>query len=338
MKAQKHTAQEIAKLAGVSLDQAVKVMLGQPGVEEAARRKVYEVMQKVGYLPTQTQKPVTTSAGVIGIVCPGRLSNDYVGAVAAGITETAKLQGYETTVHAQGRYFEDDMVQLLAPGGVDGIIMIVPYHSQQLIALCHRHNRPYVLVDYQENIDFSNVPTVEVKNRQAIIQAMNHLFALGHKRIAFITGILRMVSALERLEGYKDALAEAGILFDPDLVGEGTWDHRTGYEHSKQFLQLAFPPTAIVASNDLMAFGAYQAIREAGLEIGKHVSVIGVDDIDMAATVSPTLTTVRQPSVDLGKIAAEMLIQQLNGETPTLLHAQMDTELIIRQSTGRARA
>jgi len=321
-------------MAGVSINEALRVLLGQPGVDELVRRKVLEVMQTAGYHQSAAHKPATDALRTIGIVSPGPLISDYMGGVTDGIMDVARKHNYATNFHVQGPQTSDDMVRFLGPGGVDGIIMMVPFQYNTMINTCHEYNRPYVLVDYQGDDDIAHVPTVEVENRQGIVSVMNHLIALGHRRIGFITGELRVISAVHRFQGYKDALKQAGIDFEPELVREGNWMHPMGYEHGKHLLQLANPPTAICCANDLTAFGVYQAIREAGLQIGKDISVTGFDDIDMAGTVSPPLTTVRQPVREMGRMAAEMLIRQLQGETPEPLHAKLDTELVIRQSSA----
>ncbi|MFN8372463.1 MAG: LacI family DNA-binding transcriptional regulator [Anaerolineae bacterium] len=326
--------QEIARLAGVSVNEALRVLLGQPGVDELVRRKVLDVMQATGYHPAASHKPAVDTLGTIGIVSPGPLISDYMGGVTDGIMEVAHTHNYATNFHIQGPETSEDMIRFLGPGGVDGIIMMVPFQYNEVISTCHQYKRPYVLVDYQGDDDIAHVPTVEVENRQGIINVMNYLVKLGHRRIAFITGELRIISAVHRFQGYKEALKQAGIDFDPELVREGNWMHPMGYEHGKHLLQLPNPPTAICCANDLTAFGVYQAIREAGKQIGKDISVTGFDDIDMAGTVSPPLTTVRQPVREMGRVAAQMLLMQLHGEIPEPLHAKLDTELIVRQSTA----
>jgi LacI family transcriptional regulator len=326
------TIRDVAKLANAPVNMVMKVALGQPGVNEITRRKIYEAMEALGMSRTPDQH--IDSQRTIGVVVP-RISEDYIGGVVTGFSETTKSLGYSPVVNVQGLDWEDDMVRLLGSGGAEGVVVVVPHNYDRLIALCHEYHRPYVLVDYQGDDDNNRVPTVEVNNRNSIMQIMHHLFELGHTRIGFITGRREHASAQQRLQGYFDALSEAGIPYDPELVGEGNWEHPLAYQISKRFLQLATPPTAIVASNDLSAFGVMQAANEAGLVVGTDLSVTGFDDINMAATVSPPLTTVRQPFFKLGAVAAEMLIKCLNGETLSRLHVQLDTELVIRQSTSR---
>jgi len=217
------------------------------------------------------------------------------------------------------------------------MILVVPSNYDLLLDLCQRYQRPYVLVDYQDASDLGDALTVEVNNRQSIVNVMDHLFDLGHRRIGFITGNRVHASAQQRLQGYLDALEDAGIAYDEALVGEGNWMHPRAYDVAQNLLNLDDPPTAIVASNDLSAFGAMQAARGLGLEVGSDVSITGFDDIGMASTVTPTLTTVRQPMLQMGHVAAEMLLKASEGQPLDQRHVQLDTELIIRQSTARPR-
>ena len=326
------TIHDIALSIGAPVDQITKVILGQPGVSAEFRRKVYTALEEAGLVRVSQE----TTEGTIGVVITGTLSGEYNSDLVRGITETAKKRGYSLMLYSERSSREDDLIRMFGPGGCDGIIVIVPNQYQRLLELCRQYGRDHVLIDYQGDDDMTDVLTVEVHNYQAILQVMSHLLELGHRRIAFITGLIRVASAQQRLQGYLDALDTAGIAYDPALVAEGDWFHERAFELTQQLLDLDDPPTAIVASNDLMAFGAMQAARHRGLEIGGDISITGFDDIDMASTVTPSLTTVRQPIARLGEVAVDMLVKRHQGQEIAQPHAQLDTELIIRQSTGRA--
>jgi LacI family transcriptional regulator len=166
---------------------------------------------------------------------------------------------------------------------------------------------------------------------------MRHLLALGHQRIGFITGRMDIACSHDRLQGYRDGLAEVGLPFDPELVREGDFSQPSGFQQAQVLLQLKEPPTAIVASNDVMAFGVMDAAKAAGLTVGQDLSIIGFDDIFMASQVYPPLTTVRQPMAAMGEAALEMLVSLLEGRTILTQRQELPTELIIRESTGRVR-
>jgi LacI family transcriptional regulator len=145
-----------------------------------------------------------------------------------------------------------------------------------------------------------------------------------------------IVCSRDRLEGYRDGLAEVGLPFDAELVREGDFLQLTGFAHTQSLLQLENPPTAIFASNDVMAFGAMDAAKAAGLTIGQDISIVGFDDIFMASQTYPSLTTVRQPMAEMGETAVDMLVALLQGRTVLTLRRELPTELIVRASTGQA--
>jgi LacI family transcriptional regulator len=175
-----------------------------------------------------------------------------------------------------------------------------------------------------------------VTNRKGTLDAMRHLLALGHRRIGFITGRLDLTCSHDRWQGYRDALAEVGLPYDETLVLEGDFSQPTGFRQAQALLQLPEPPTAIVASNDMMAFGVMDAAKAARLTIGKDLSIVGFDDVFMASQTHPTLTTVRQPMFDMGATAFELLVMLLEERTMISLRRELPTELVIRESTGRA--
>jgi len=327
------TIQDIANSVGVPVEQVSKVILGQAGVSDDMRRRIIDVMGNAGLVRMSRE----TAKGTIGIAIPGAIIDDYIGTVVSGASELLRQQGYSLVLSIQNTAKADDLEQLVGSANCAGMILVVPSNYDLLLDLCQRYQRPYVLVDYQDASDPGDALTVEVNNRQSIVNVMDHLFDLGHRRIGFITGNRVHASAQQRLQGYLDALEDAGIAYDPALVGEGNWMHPRAYDVAQNLLNLDDPPTAIVASNDLSAFGAMQAARGLGLEVGSDVSITGFDDIGMASTVTPTLTTVRQPMLQMGHAAAEMLLKASTGQPLDQRHVQLDTELIIRQSTARPR-
>ena len=190
-----------------------------------------------------------------------------------------------------------------------------------------------MIIDHHNGTD--NEPRVTATNRKGVLDAMRHLLALGHCRIGFITGRMDIVCSLDRLQGYRDGLAEVGLPFDPEMVLEGDFSQPSGFRQARTLLEHPEPPTAIIASNDLMAFGTMDAAKAAGLRVGHDLSVVGFDDIFMASQVYPPLTTIRQPMADMGADAFELLVALLQERIVLNLRRELPTELIIRESTGR---
>ena len=274
--------------------------------------------------------------GTIGVLIPGVVNHDYLGEVYRGIADTAKQHRHSLLTSIQNPTRHDDLAHFLGPGGCDGVIMVIPDNYVHLVDLCRQYQRECVLIDYPLETGVDDLPTIECTSREGILSAMQHVLALGHRRIGFISGDLSHRIARERYQGYREALEAAGIAEDPALLASGPWSPTDFLTAARQLLQVEPLPTAIVASSDFMAYAVYQAARERGLEIGRQLSVTGFDDIRLASTISPLLTTVRQPMYQMGQTAVELLTRRLNGQPIEALHVRLPTELIVRQSTGRA--
>jgi LacI family transcriptional regulator len=164
--------------------------------------------------------------------------------------------------------------------------------------------------------------------------ATEHLLSLGHRRIAAITGPAEYLCSRARVDGYRSALERAGLPFDPDLVRHGDFQHEGGFGHGSDLLSLADPPTAIFAGSDQQALGVYEAARQHGMVIPRDLSVVGFDDLPVARWVSPPLTTVRQPLAEMGRLAAGMLGDLIEGTPLRTQRVELATELIVRESTA----
>jgi LacI family transcriptional regulator len=218
---------------------------------------------------------------------------------------------------------------------VDGVLLIVPYDYEVIVNDLKEHNLPYVIIDHHN--DTGNEPAVTATNRKGALDAMRHLLALGHRRIGFITGRMDLIRSRDRLQGYRDGLAEVGLPFVPELVREGDFSQPSGFGQGQALLELKEWPTAILASNDVMAFGVMDAAKAHGLNVGPDISIIGFDDIFQASQVYPPLTTVRQPLNSMGEAAIDLLTTLVEGRPVLAMRRELPTDLIIRASTGPAR-
>jgi len=188
---------------------------------------------------------------------------------------------------------------------VDGLILVLPRNPSDYIGIMTQRKFPFVLVDHQGTGE--DCPAIGSTNWQGAFNATNYLVKLGHKRVGFITGWLDLGAAVDRLEGFKAALRTNKIPLIPELIYEGTFAQLDGYTGASRFLEMKKPPTAIFASNDVMAMAAMDAVREKGMRIPEDISIMGFDDIPQASLVRPALTTVRQPLEQMGRIAAQVL-------------------------------
>jgi LacI family transcriptional regulator len=260
-----------------------------------------------------------------------------MGEILRGVSGAAERLNYGLMLYTQGSTDHTQRtnyyLSLLNNGWVDGVLMVVPLDYEVIVNDLKGHDLRYVIIDHHNGT--GNEPSVTATNRKGVRDAMRHLLALGHQRIGFITGRMDIACSLDRLQGYRDGLAEVGLTYDPELVREGDYMQPTGFQQARTLLGLEAPPTAIVASNDVMAFGVMDAAKAAGLTIGQDISIIGFDDVFMASQVYPTLTTIRQPMAEMGSVALDMLVTLLEGRTALTTRRELPTELIIRASTGR---
>ena len=167
--------------------------------------------------------------------------------------------------------------------------------------------------------------------------ATEHLLALGHRRIAIISGDASLRCSRDRIAGYRAALEDAGVAVDAELIRPGAFIQQTGYEQTCALLDLAEPPTAIFAGSDTQAMGVYAALRARGLSLPGDMSVVGFDDVPLASIVTPALTTVRQPLAEMGRVATTMLLRLIAEEPLDSRRVELTTTLIVRESTAPVR-
>ena len=215
----------------------------------------------------------------------------------------------------------------------DGALVVETASGKAGGELLSKQDYPFVGLGYSEG---TSCPyAVHANDREGARTATNHLLAKGHQSIGIINGPSSgaVVATEERLIGYKQALSEAGILFNPVLMVYGDYTRASGQAATEQLLGLPDPPTAIFALNDRMAMGAIRTIHASGSRVPEDIAVVGFDDIPTAADFSPALTTVRQPSKEVGQVAAQILLKLIAGEPITEKEVVLPAELIIRQST-----
>ncbi|HVO41508.1 MAG TPA: LacI family DNA-binding transcriptional regulator [Aggregatilineales bacterium] len=332
------TITDVAQLASVSPKSVSRVLRGEGGVSKETEQRILDAIASLHYIANPVARRLRGASNVIGLILSG--FEDYAGQIMHGISQAAQHSNYNLILYVQHTdgQSRQSYEKFLGSGLISGLLMIVPYDYDLLMDLCSAQGIPYVLFDYQGQAPDESVPTITVTNRKGVIEAMRYLLVLGHREIGFITGDMDMASARERLRGYQDALAEAGIAFDPSLVAESNWTQAGGLEKTRRLLERHPDLTAVVASDDLTAFGAMDAIKDSGRRVGDDISVIGFDDIPQAASVYPPLTTVRQPMIQMGETGVEMLIAMLEHRPPVSLRREFATELVIRGTTGRARS
>jgi LacI family transcriptional regulator len=330
---QKVTIVEVAEKAGVSLGTVSRVMNNDSHVAPGTRERVSAVMREMGYVANRQARGLKGSrTNVIGVLAPD-LGTGYIGEILHGIDAELALYHFDLMLFTTHRTAikEANYVANMVQGMVDGLLVVLPRNPADYTGTLTSRNFPFVLIDHQGT--GNPCPAVGATNWQGGYNATEYLIKLGHKRIGFIAGSMDLGAAIDRLDGYKSALQVHHIPVDPQLIYEGTFFQPDGYAGGSALLDLDHTPTAIFASNDVMAMGVMDAIRERGLRVPEDVSIIGFDDIPQAAMVRPALTTVRQPLEEMGRLATQLLIDQLKNPEKEIGRIELPTQLIVRDST-----
>lgn len=330
------TIVEVARTSGVSYSTVSRVLSGYEFVKEATRNRVMEAVEQLGYVANlQARSLAGGRSRIIGMLVPN-LDNGYVGTIMRGIDQELERAKYDLILYTSHRHpgNESVYVRAITNGMTEGLLLIAPLVPTSYVNDLRARNFPYVLIDQADRTEDSSV--VEATNWQGAYDATRYLSQLGHTQIAFIAGALAISSAVDRLHGYKAAMADCGIPIREEWIIEGDFQQQTGYETAKRLLQSTDPrPTAILASNDLSAFGAMDAARECGLRIPDDISIIGFDDIPQSSVIYPKLTTIRQPLEQMGQVAARMLLAQIEDPGQTPQRVALPTQLVIRDSCGQ---
>ncbi len=331
----KLTIRDVAGRAGVSPATVSRVINGRPDVSEPLREAVMKVVRELGYTSGRpSQVAGSGRTGLVGVTLP-LIHHSYFSEILAGATEASYEQGLSVvlspTLHEHDR--EVSLMERLARGVTDGALLILPEESKEEFIALHEQGYPFVIVDPHTPLD-ERVPTVSADHTSGAREATAHLLALGHRRIAVITGPRGWIATEERLRGYRSALADAGLLADPTLQIESNFRTNGGREATAELLALRDRPTAIFAFNDMLAIGAIQGARDHGLRVPEDLSVVGFDDTFEASITFPALTTVRQPLAEMGRMAVTQLLRLLQNRRIEALHVQLETKLVVRDSTA----
>jgi len=326
------TIYDVARLAGVSTATVSRALNGRGQIAPATNAAIDAAVRQLGYQPnTVARSLVTKSTQTIALLLPD-IANPFYATLVSGIQQEALAAGSTmllcTTEGDPAR--EEQYLSLLRAKQVDGVLVDGLVLPPERIADFVRGGLPIVCLD--RDIDSTSVPLVQVDNRLGARLATEHLLSLGHTRIAHVAGAPGLRISNERVGGYGDALAAAGLEHDPALVVVGSFTERGGYEATRTLV--ASELTAVFAANDLSALGTMHAISESGRHVPDDVSVVGFDDLRLAAHTTPPLTTIHQPAFEIAQRATQLLLELAGGrDVPQRLHL-LEPELVVRTSTA----
>ena len=328
------TIKQVAETAGVSIATVSRVLSNSTyPVSQDMRTLILKVAQDLGYSPNLAARSLRTDrSSLIGVIFDN-FTSTWGSIITRGLQDVLHSKGYFSLVvnipweiHSQ-----TDVVQNLLGHSVDGFVFVETWHpiDERKSML---QNKPYVIVHrlFHEPDPFSIIPD-DLYNSTLVV---DHLIQLGHQRLGYIMGPENYFSSERRLMGYKDSLKKANLPVIEEFILRGTWKTSSGYQCAKEMISSENPPTAIIAANDQMAYGALLAIQDSGLRVPEDITIVGYDDDEIAQISNPTITTVKMPLFRMGQVAAENLLSQVSKEKYLPEEQLIKGELIVRQSCG----
>jgi LacI family transcriptional regulator len=330
---------QIAKEAGVSITTVSKVLNQLPGVGAQTRARIQAMIEEHDYVQNHAARHLRKGqSGLIDLVIM-RLEGGYDLGIMRGVQDALEESGHRLVVFAthEDEDVERRWLRRIQDQATDGVLLLLPYERIGIADKLMEQNIPVVAIG-DRNEPTTNRPTIGSTIWLGGYTATEYLISLGHRRIGIIAGPLHLTTTRARLAGYREALERAGIPVDPALICEGNYFLGDGVQQTKALLDLPDPPTAIFAGNDAQAAGVYQALYERNIRIPEAMSVIGFDDVMYTAQMSPPLTTIHQPLAEMGKMAANMLLRLIAGQTLESNHVELSTSLVVRASCAPPRA
>lgn len=328
------TLEMVAKLAGVSPSTVSRILNGTAVVSDTKRQAVVEATKALGFVPNPLARGLAGGRTFsIGVVTQA-IDSPFYGAALRGIEDELDPAGYSPLFMSAhwDPAAEARCLEVLRARRVDGIVVLMPRLQDDALKSCAQ-SLPVVVTG--RDLQAEQLFSLNFDNFTGALRATEHLLALGHTRIAFITGDEEHPDASQRQRGYRAALDSAGVPFDPQLVVPGRYHEISGLEAVNQLISRGRSFTAIFAANDQMAAGAALGLFRHGLRVPEDVSLVGFDDLPTSVYATPPLSTIHQPAYEMGRLAAASVLQLIAGSQPTA--SLPSPELLVRGSSSRAR-
>lgn len=331
------TLREVGRLAGVSAMTVSRVINGRAGVDAETQRKVEEAITALDYVPNRIARGLLSQkTQTIGLIVPD-VVNPFFAPVVRGAETAARRAGFRVLLcNSEGDLrLEREYIEDLVAHRVEGLLLAPANdETRHSIFPLLRGGFPLVLLD--RSLPGSDCDLVVSDSVSGARRLTEHLIAVGHRSIAHLTDADDTSTGRDRLHGYREALAAAGIPARDELVFRTTVDRLGGYRAAQEVLALDPRPTAIFAVNNMTAIGAMKALRERGLSVPEDMALVCFDDVEHLAVLSPFLTVVDQPAETLGGLGAQLLLERIAGKAgPRSRRIVLQTDLIVRRSCGR---
>lgn len=334
----KATINDVARLAGVSKKTVSRVINNEPNVSAKTLTKVKKVIEQLDYSPNTQARALASNRSFLLAMIYDNPNPTFITEAMYGALSQCRPRGYELIVHpcdSSSAELHDNIIDFVKRVKLGGVILLPPIsESEELISRLKAIKFNYVRILSVASDDSSHM--IHCNDRQAVSQIADHLVALGHTDIGFIQGPKNYQSAIERYEGFRQALQDKGISLPAKRVAMGAYTYQSGVECAEWLLNSSSPPTAIFASNDQMAIGVMATAKKMGIDIPRELTVIGFDDSPQASRVWPALTTMDLHTREMSKKATQKLLALYDNDAK--LAASIQTEFlptfIQRQTTA----
>jgi LacI family transcriptional regulator len=327
---------DIAREANVSQSTVSRVINNNPRISEATRKRVKKAMDRLGYSPNAAARTLITGrSNLIGLVV-SNITNPFYPEVIEAIVATAAEHDYNVVLcnTQESQKLQTAYLELLIEHQVDGAILTSSLlDSEGLLAQAGIDRIPLVMVN--RTVDGLRVDSVHLDNVAAGRLVAKHLVDLGHRAIAFVGGVEATSTDCARLTGFRSELDALGVALPDEYVVHQEFTRSSGYELTQRLLALPNRPTALFCADDLIALGAMDALLDSGLRVPEDISVIGVDDVQAASLRQVALTTVRQPTAEMGRRAVQLLLERIRGRPDAEpIDIVLRPRLIVRRTSG----
>ncbi|RKX24024.1 MAG: LacI family transcriptional regulator [Candidatus Zixiibacteriota bacterium] len=324
------TIKDVAKRAGVAISTVSYALNNSKSLKPETVMKVKEAVKELGYRPNLIARSLKTrSTSTIGVIIPD-IANTFFAQIIRGIEDVSERKNHSVILcnTYENPKKEENYIDLLLNRDIDGLILVGTGHNPE--TLTGKEDLPIVIVDRQLG---QSVPSVTVNNRKGGYLATQHLLEKKSGEILFLSGPLGINTYLERLNGYLDALNEAGIPRHENLIRECGVNYDGGQDVMSDIMEKNLKFDSVFASNDLIALGAYNILIRKGIRVPQDIQIIGYDDIPTSHIVTPGLSTIRQPTYHMGKTSAEILFDIISGGSTVDEHIVLEPTLIPRETT-----
>ncbi len=328
--------EDVATAAGVSMKTVSRVLNNEPNVREETRNRVMRTVEELQYKPNLSARSLAGQRSYVVALVYNNPSRNYLMEIQGGMLEACRANHYNLILGpvGSGKRTAGDIKGLFENFGPDGVVLIPPLTDDNVVlSYLEAHDVPFACIaprNPRERIG------VMMEETAAVLELMSGLIEMGHRRIGHIKGPRAHGACQWRFAGYRDALRKAGIAYDADLVVQGEFSFESGMAGANALLDLPNPPTAIFAANDDMAAGVIRAAGERGIPVPRDLSVCGFDDTPIAHQIYPSLTTIRQPTSEMGRLATVELLDRIRSPSGGRM-VRVQHTLLFRESTRAPR-